>query len=152
MWSKDLVPHCPSCSSPLTSYGQYSTAYGFGSVWGFKCIKCDQLIIMTDDEGTTVELREAKRVLAANVTLERPEPDADEMRILTMLSKAETSAEEITNRLNLRSERVDYYLIKLRKRGYVTEWFPAPTIASSRSTMYRLCQNGREFLVTKKLL
>lgn len=93
LWNRELVPHCPSCSSLLTGYGQYSTAYGFGNIWAFKCVKCDELIKMTDDEGSIVELKEAKRVLATKAALEKPEPDADEMRILTLLSKAETSAD-----------------------------------------------------------
>lgn len=153
LWpQKDHVPHCPGCSKPLTNYSRHSTGYGFSSTWGFDCAQCKQFVAMTDDDGRVLELKEAKGLLSGKVPLETPEPDENEMQILTILANAETSAAELTSRLKLRSERMDYHLTKLRKWGYITVWAMPPGIASSRPAMYHLSQSGRELLVNKKLL
>ena len=50
-WSQDLTPHCPACSKPLSHYARHNVPESLWGRWGFRCIQCDQIVSMTDDNG-----------------------------------------------------------------------------------------------------
>jgi hypothetical protein len=157
LWSKDLVPHCPSCLSTLTSYGQYSTSHGFSSVWGFRCVKCDALIVMADDEGNALELKNAKQLLATNPSKSQQADKNGEIteieeKILVRLTRKKDglTAEDLTRFLTLHPDRVTFILGQMDKKGYI--YSINTMLGYGDPTTYHLADKGRSFLMNKNVI
>ena len=58
LWSRDLTPHCPGCSVPLSSYAKYMGG------WGFQRVKCKNDIYLRNEDGASISLPEAKRSMS----------------------------------------------------------------------------------------
>jgi hypothetical protein len=157
-WTKDLVPHCPSCSAALTSYGQYDTGFAFSSVWGFKCVKCDALIVMNDDEGNTLELKAAKQLLAAKSGKSQQTEDDEviseiEEQILVQMarkSKGGVTEAEMTYFLRQHPERVTFILGQMEKNNYI--YSICTMLGHNDPIKYYLSDKGRAILINKNLI
>ena len=156
-WTKDLVPHCPSCAAALTSYGHYDTGYGFSSAWGFKCVKCNALIVMNDDEGSNLELKQAKQLLASKPG--KPEKADDnevseiEEQILGQMarnSKGGVTADELTFFLRQHPERVTFILGQMEKNNYI--YSICTMLGHNDPIKYYLSDKGRAILINKNLI
>jgi hypothetical protein len=157
MWSKEFVPHCTACLSPLTSYGQYPTSFHLSTVWGFKCVKCDALIVMNDDEGNTLELKQAKQLLASNPGKSKPTEDKGvseiEEKILVQMarnSKGDVTADELTFILKQHPERVTFILGQMEKNSYI--YSICTMLGHNDPIKYYLSDKGRAFLINKNLI
>jgi len=59
LWDREKNPHCPACQSLLADLGNCA----IGSI-RFKCLKCNQGIMLVNDKGSIIELDKAKSLLA----------------------------------------------------------------------------------------
>lgn len=49
-WDKDKNPHCPSCKTPVATYGYYST-----DGYGYYCKPCNKVFPLADASGNNLE-------------------------------------------------------------------------------------------------
>jgi hypothetical protein len=148
-WTKDLLPHCPSCSSALTNYGHYWNG-AFTATWSFTCVKCNQRITMSDEAGNALELHEAKDLIAAKLN-QQPHMhyvvDHKQEEILVRLSEGSATADEITRLLGLHHERVEDTLNRLEGERYIQAL--RTFLGTGSPAKYRLADRGRQFLINK---
>jgi hypothetical protein len=148
-WTKDLLPHCPSCSSALTNYGQYWDG-GFTSSWSFTCVKCNQRVIMSDEAGNALELHEAKDLISAKLN-QKPRfeyvIDHKHEEMLVALSQGSATAEDLTRNLGLNHERVESMLSGLEREKYI--YATRTFLGTGSPTKFRLNDRGRQFLMNK---
>ena len=148
-WTKELVPHCPSCLVPLANYGEYWNG-PFGSTWRFTCVKYNQQVMMSDEAGNMLQLHEAKDLIAAKLN-QKPHMhyvvDHKQEEILVKLSQGSASAEDITRAVGLHAERVTDMLNGLERERYI---FALRTfLETGAPTKYQLDDRGRQFLISK---
>lgn len=60
-WDKNLNTYCPSCKKLLSNYAFY--LIGSKYVPGFKCISCNDVIHMSDDEKIFLKIEEAREIV-----------------------------------------------------------------------------------------
>lgn len=148
-WTKELVPHCPSCSSPLTNYGHYWNG-AFTSTWSFSCVKCNQRVTMSDEAGNELELHEAKDLISAKLN-QKPRMvyvlEHKHEEILARLSEGPASADDLTQLLSLHRERVEDTLNSLEQERYI--YALRTFLGTGAPTKYRLADRGRQFLISK---
>lgn len=64
-WDKDLNVYCPSCKTMLSNYAFYES--GRKHHPGFKCIKCNSVVRLSDDEHIFMKYDEAKERIKNNI-------------------------------------------------------------------------------------
>lgn len=148
LWSSEHVPHCPACSKVLTYIYERD---GFFGTWGFKCAQCSTFIPLNDDDGRSIEIADAKRLLSGG-KIETPELDETSMQILTLLAEqnSKLTAEDLAAILGLHPQRMNHYLTNLSRQKYIfasTSW-----AVPSGPTTYHLNDKGRELLMSKNLI
>ncbi len=57
-WDKEKNPHCPSCKTPVSNYGEFN----FGD-WGYLCNVCKSVFNLADASGNPIKPEDARRML-----------------------------------------------------------------------------------------
>jgi|GEM_PF-2765952 len=150
LWDRELTAYCPACSKTV-SYMRQPDALPFSNAWGFQCVQCGSFIPLNDDDGRSIEIADAKRLLAGTET-EEPELDEHSITILTLLARPDSkfTAEQLAATHQLHPEHMNHRLADLSKRHYI--YCHASWAVPSGPATYHLAEKGREFLIRRKLI
>jgi hypothetical protein len=155
-WSKSLEPFCPVCPTPLSSYGQHAIFSSSSLTWGFICPQCKDIFPMTDNDGNTLELKQAKQLLVSKPGKSHESEDngVDEIeeRILLQMARKRDglTEDDFAGLLKMHPDHLTLILGQMDKKGYV--YGINTMLGYGDPTTYHLSDKGRAFLVKKNLI
>jgi hypothetical protein len=62
LWDGELEPYCPTHQTPLSGYGKH---WEGSDTWAFRCVACNAYISLSDDNGKSLSLPQARTELKA---------------------------------------------------------------------------------------